>query len=168
MINSLYKKSRLIIFSLLIIVIVVYLIYLFFIKSTVIETTNNAYVRADITNIAPKISGFIDKVLVADNQLVKAGQPIVHIDDHDYQVALQAANANLVIAKAQYKESKAQLEEQQAIIKQAQAEVNSAKAEHGFAQQELVRYQHLVKQGGVRYKMPNRLPHKLKLLMLHY
>lgn len=142
-----YKKSRLIIFSILVVGIIFYSIYLVFIKSNVIETTNNAYVRADFTRIAPKISGFIDQVLVEDNQVVKAGQVIVHIDDHDYQVALQAAQADLSIAKAQLQEAKAQLEEQQAIIKQAEAVVNSAQAEHSFAKRELIRHQHLAKQG---------------------
>ena len=50
-----------------------------------LETTNDAYVKANSTIITPKISGYIAKVLVADNQQVKAGQFLARIDDRDFQ-----------------------------------------------------------------------------------
>ena len=47
------------------------------------QSTNDAYVSADFTLIAPKVAGFIDEVLVEDNQPVKAGQLLARIDAQD-------------------------------------------------------------------------------------
>ena len=55
------------------------------------QSTNDAYVIADYTVVAPKIAGFIKEVLVEDNQQVKAGQLLATIDARDYQAALDAA-----------------------------------------------------------------------------
>ena len=49
--------------------------------------TNDAYVKADYTTIAPQVSGLISQVLVNDNEHVDAGQVLATIDDRDYVVA---------------------------------------------------------------------------------
>jgi membrane fusion protein (multidrug efflux system) len=56
-----------------------------------LESTDDAYVKADFTTVAPKVSGYIADVLVEDNQPVKAGQVLARIDDRDYQTALAQA-----------------------------------------------------------------------------
>ncbi|MDT9136378.1 biotin/lipoyl-binding protein, partial [Escherichia coli] len=53
-----------------------------------LESTDDAYVQADSTIVAPKVSGYLRDVQVADNQPVKAGQLLATIDDRDYVVAL--------------------------------------------------------------------------------
>jgi membrane fusion protein, multidrug efflux system len=53
-----------------------------------LESTNDAYVQADYTTIAPKVSGYISAVAVEDNQQVKAGDVLARIDDRDYRTAL--------------------------------------------------------------------------------
>ncbi len=58
------------------------------------ETTNDAYVVADFTLVAPRIPGQISEVLVEDNQQVKAGQLLVRIDDRDFKAALMSAEAD--------------------------------------------------------------------------
>src|SRR5229473_2870389 len=55
-------------------------------------STDDAYVKADNTTIAPKVSGYLQEVLAKDNQRVKAGQVLARIDDRDYRVALDQAN----------------------------------------------------------------------------
>jgi membrane fusion protein, multidrug efflux system len=47
------------------------------------ETTDNAYVRADVTLVAPKVGGYVVSVEVDDNQPVDAGQVLFRIDDSD-------------------------------------------------------------------------------------
>ena len=54
-------------------------------------STDNAYVGGDIATISPKVSGYIKKVLVANNQHVKAGDPLVTLDDGDYRIAADQA-----------------------------------------------------------------------------
>ncbi len=54
-----------------------------------IETTDNAYIRGEITPISAKVSGYVAQVLVADNQPVVAGQPLVQIEDQEYLIQLE-------------------------------------------------------------------------------
>src|SRR6185503_10274411 len=60
-----------------------------------LETTDDAYVKADSTIVAPKVSGYIGEVLVADNEPVKAGQLLARIDDRDFRAALDQARADV-------------------------------------------------------------------------
>ena len=61
-------------------------------------STDDAYVKADNTTIAPKVSGYLDRVLVGDNEHVKAGQVLARIDDRDFSVALDQATLVLELA----------------------------------------------------------------------
>lgn len=61
-------------------------------------STDDAYVKADNTTIAPKVSGYLDRVLVGDNEQVKAGQALARIDDRDFRVALDQAKADVAAA----------------------------------------------------------------------
>lgn len=67
------------------------------------ESTDNAYLQGDITNISPKVSGYIVKSYVSDNQSVKAGDLLVQIDDRDYQSALAQASAHLSVVQSDVK-----------------------------------------------------------------
>ena len=65
-----------------------------------LETTDDAYVKADSTIISPKVSGYIAQVLVGDNQPVKAGQLLARIDDRDFKAALDQAHADVAASEA--------------------------------------------------------------------
>jgi membrane fusion protein (multidrug efflux system) len=111
------------------------------------ESTDDAYVKADTTVVAPKISGYLREVLVADNQLVKAGQPLARIDDRDYAVALGQAKADVAAAQAEIENVAANLDEQQAVIAQARSTVAVDKASLVFTQQDNDRYVSLARTG---------------------
>ncbi|MHA6193156.1 HlyD family secretion protein [Pseudomonas wadenswilerensis] len=111
------------------------------------QSTNDAYVSADYTVVAPKVAGFIKEVLVEDNQQVQAGQLLATLDDRDYQAALDAAQAQLLVARAQSADARATLERQAALIAQADAAVKAAQAEAAFADHEVTRYSRLAEQG---------------------
>ncbi|RTM09197.1 MAG: HlyD family secretion protein [Bradyrhizobiaceae bacterium] len=112
-----------------------------------LESTDDAYVKADSTIIAPKVSGYIAKVLVADNEPVKAGQLLARIDDRDFKAALDQARADVAAAEASVRNIDAQLELQQPIIAQSTADVAAAEANLKFAQEERARYDDLMKTG---------------------
>ena len=57
------------------------------------ETTDNAYLRADSSAVAPRVEGLITAVLVKDNQIVRAGEPLIRIDPQTYDAKVQAARA---------------------------------------------------------------------------
>jgi membrane fusion protein (multidrug efflux system) len=63
-------------------------------------STDDAYVQADNSTVAPKVSGYLDAVLVQDNQPVKAGQALAHIDDRDFRAALDQARATVEVDQA--------------------------------------------------------------------
>jgi membrane fusion protein (multidrug efflux system) len=108
-----------------------------------LESTDDAYVQADYTTIAPKVSGYIADVKVEDNQPVKAGQVLAVIDDRDFRTALDQAKADVASAKADVDNIQAQLEEQQSVIAQAQAAILSDQAGVKFAQLDYQRYRAL-------------------------
>ena len=112
-----------------------------------LETTDDAYVKADSTIIAPKVSGYISDVLVADNEKVKAGQLLARIDDRDFRTALKQAQADVAASEAAVKNLNAQIELQEPLIQQQAAEVDGAEANLKFAQQERARYDELMKSG---------------------
>ncbi|VIO77153.1 putative multidrug resistance protein EmrK [Bradyrhizobium ivorense] len=112
-----------------------------------LESTDDAYVKADTTIIAPKVSGYIARVLVTDNQPVKAGQLLAEIDDRDYRTALNQARADVDAADAAVRNLDAQLALQQPVIDQSKADVTAAEANLKFAQEEQARYDGLMKSG---------------------
>jgi len=112
-----------------------------------LETTDDAFVKADSTIIAPKVSGYISEVLVSDNEPVKAGQLLAKIDDRDFRTALNQARADVAASEAAVKNLDAQIELQEPLIQQQAAEVDAAEANLKFAQQERTRYDDLMKSG---------------------
>src|ERR1700754_5133023 len=103
-------------------------------------STDDAYVKADNTTIAPKVSGYLTDVMVGDNEHVKAGQVLARIDDRDFKVALDQAKADVQAAEAAITSKKAQLDVQQAVIEAAKATVEVDNATRTFAVQENKRY----------------------------
>jgi membrane fusion protein (multidrug efflux system) len=110
-------------------------------------STSDAYVQADNTTIAPKVSGYIAAVLVADNEPVKAGQILARIDDRDFKVALEQAKADVAAASAAIANKQASLVAQQSIIEGAQATITVDQASETFAEQDNKRYASLAATG---------------------
>jgi membrane fusion protein (multidrug efflux system) len=110
-------------------------------------STDDAYVKADNTTVAPKVSGYISEVLVGDNEPVKAGQVLARIDARDFRVALDQAKADVIAAEAAVTSKRAQLEVQQAVIAAARATLDVDTAAQTFAGQENKRYSDLAKTG---------------------
>src|ERR1700744_5793197 len=63
------------------------------------ETTDDAYVGADATVLAPQVRGLVAEVLVKDNQAVKAGELLVKIDPEEFDARVAAARADLANAE---------------------------------------------------------------------
>jgi len=110
-------------------------------------STDDAYVKADNTTVAPKVSGYLHEVLVGDNERVRAGQVLARIDERDFNVALDQAKADVAAAHAAIASKQAQLGVQQAVIDAAKATVDVDKATVTFAAQENKRYTDLAATG---------------------
>jgi membrane fusion protein (multidrug efflux system) len=110
-------------------------------------STDDAYVQADNITIAPKVSGYLADVLVADNETVKVGQILARIDDRDYQVALDQARADVAAAQAAIASKRAAIDAQQSLIESAKATILVDQAAETFAGQESKRYSDLAATG---------------------
>ena len=111
------------------------------------ESTDDAYVQADVVTIAPKVTGYLATVSVADNQPVKAGDVLAVIDQRDYQVAVDQAKADVAVAQAAIGSIKAQLDEQNALIDEANATIKADEATAVYAEQNNQRFGTLAKTG---------------------
>ena len=111
------------------------------------ESTDDAFVAARSFSIAPKVGGYVTDVSVTDNQHVTAGQLLARIDERDYKIAVDQAQAQVAAATANIANIVAQIESQKAQIDQAKAQLDQAEAQLKFAQQEAARAQDLAQKG---------------------
>ncbi|HLN22678.1 MAG TPA: biotin/lipoyl-binding protein, partial [Patescibacteria group bacterium] len=73
------------------------------------ETTDDAFIDADVVQIAPRVSGTVAVLHFTDNQWVEAGALLVEIDPRDAAAQLASAQANLEVAQAQQQAAAADL-----------------------------------------------------------
>ena len=96
--------------------------YNYWVDGRFMISTDDAYVQADMAFISPKISGYVDQVKVSDNQQVKAGDPLLVVDDGDYKIAVAQAEAQITTLSRTLDRIDAQTEAARASLKQAQAQ----------------------------------------------
>lgn len=107
------------------------------------EETDNAQVDADISPVLARVGGYVKEIRFADNQLVKAGDTLVILDDRDYKIRLQQAEAALASAKQAVNVSKYAVFETRSNIATAQANVQAAKVKVWKATEDYNRYKNL-------------------------
>ncbi|MBS7780848.1 HlyD family secretion protein [Acidovorax sp. CCYZU-2555] len=112
-------------------------------------STDNAYVRGQVTVLAPQVNGYVTEVLVHDYEHVTVGQPLVHIDTRSYEAALAQAQAQLANARAQLANSAQTQSQNQAGLQVRQATLAAAQAEAERARAELQRVEELAARGSV-------------------
>jgi membrane fusion protein, multidrug efflux system len=112
-----------------------------------IESTDDAYVKADSTLVAPKVSGYIAQVLVNDNEAVKQGQILALIDDRDLRTALREAQASVAAATAAVTNLGAQLTAQDSRVREAQADLVVAENSTELARHNDARRREMAKVG---------------------
>ncbi|MGN6691320.1 MAG: HlyD family secretion protein [Sphingopyxis sp.] len=120
------------------------------------ESTDNAYLQADSSEVAPRVGGLVTAVLVKDNQVVRAGDPLVRIDVRDYDSRVMAAEAAVADADAQVATARATLAslgaEQKlaaAHIRAMNTQIAAADAEYARAAADRKRYEALLVDGFV-------------------
>ncbi|GAB5097138.1 HlyD family secretion protein [Caballeronia sp. LP006] len=112
-----------------------------------IETTDDAYLKADSVTVAPKVSGYVTEVLVADNQTVAAGAPVARLDTRQYQAQLDQAKATLDARAADILRAEAEVKQQQANAEQAKAQAEVSRVSLRQAEADVRRYEPLAASG---------------------
>ncbi|WP_231712504.1 HlyD family secretion protein [Vineibacter terrae] len=109
------------------------------------QTTDNAYVRGDITPLSAKVEGIVRAVPVNDFQVVKAGELLVEIVDDDYRARLAQAEADVLAAEASIDNIKARKAMQKRQLDEAEEQINAIKADVERSRLEAERQRELVK-----------------------
>ncbi|MES2543886.1 MAG: HlyD family secretion protein [Bacteroidota bacterium] len=116
------------------------------------EETDDAQIEKNMNPIIPRVSGYVTKVFVKDNDFVKKGDTLFTIDNNDYLVKLEDAKAALASAEGSYAVSKADVGSALASVSVSDANIlsaggniESAKIRLGRASDDFVRYENLYK-----------------------
>jgi membrane fusion protein (multidrug efflux system) len=111
------------------------------------QKTDDAYVSAHYSLVAPRVGGQVAEILVNDNQAVHAGQLLLVLDDRDFQSSLAQARAALASDQARVAQADTQIERQPAMIAQSMAQVASARARLELSVSNARRYDNLAATG---------------------
>jgi membrane fusion protein (multidrug efflux system) len=127
-------------------------------------TTDNAYLKADDTVVAPRVKGHVAQVLVADNQVVQAGQVLVRLDPEEYAARVAGARGDLALAEASVAQAQAALTRlgsesalAAASVREAQTGIRASDAQAARAQADWDRYDSLLKTGWVPRRDADRV-----------
>jgi membrane fusion protein, multidrug efflux system len=118
-----------------------------FTEGRYIESTDNAYIQGDIAVLGPRIEGDVAAIKVADNQRVRAGDPLILLDPADWRARLAQVVASASEATAAVETAQRQVAQQQATIDVAQAAISQAQAEQTRASADATRSGSLVSGG---------------------
>ena len=114
------------------------------VSSSALQSTDDAYLQADTTPLAAKVPGYVSRVLVQDFQRVHGGDALVEIVDNDYRAQLDQAQANVAAAGAAIENIEQQKRLQETLITQAEAEIASSEADVTRYHLETARQQNLL------------------------
>lgn len=130
--RPLYRRPAFMIAALVVLVIAAAIGINYWLYARSHEGTDDAFIDAHVTPISPKVSGYVAKVHVSANQLVKKGDLLVEIDPRDYQAKLDQAKAALSAGEARLKEAQTGVEltraNSRASVQQASGTVQQARA----------------------------------------
>ncbi|WP_077966266.1 HlyD family secretion protein [Ensifer adhaerens] len=111
------------------------------------QSTDNAYLRADIAPISAQVAGTIRRVAVHDFQRVRIGDLLAEIDPSEYQAKVTRASAAVAAGEAAIRNVDSRLRLQQCLIAQAEAGISAIEADRDRAQAEHARQAALTRDG---------------------
>jgi membrane fusion protein, multidrug efflux system len=142
------RPTVLVIGGVILVLLAIGILY-YWITTRNIESTDDAYTDGRAITIAPQVSGIVVSLDVTDNQFVKKGQPLIHIDPRQYRIDREQAEGALATAQAQYRGQQFGLEIAKknfpAQLEQAKAQLENAKAVRERAQADFERQKALPK-----------------------
>lgn len=141
--GGLAQHPIVIIVGVIVLVVAIIGAILFWLNARNYQSTDDAFVDTHIVRLAPQIAGRVTQVLVTDNQLVQAGQPVATLDSADVQTKVAQADAQRAQAESQVDNARVQISVNQAAYQQSLADVAAAQAQADNAARDLARYRAL-------------------------
>ncbi len=92
------------------------------------RSTENAYINADVVNVAPQVSGRVTNVYIRDNQHVRKGDPLFDIDPQPFVIALSRAQADMALARQAERQDKAEISVARAQVSQTESDLANARS----------------------------------------
>lgn len=117
------------------------------IHSTYFQSTDDAFVEGRLITVAPRVAGPVVKLLVDDNDEVKAGDLLIEIDSKYYEIKLQQAEAKLAQAKAQLNVNENDVEKNLSDLTVTSEDVDSTRSKLDFAKKDYKKYEDMYKAG---------------------
>ncbi|MGB8516636.1 MAG: HlyD family secretion protein [Gallionella sp.] len=121
-----FANKKLLVITALLLVLLGGLAYVYLTQDT--RNTENAYINADVVNVAALVSGRVIAVHVKDNQTVRKGDALFEIDPEPYAIALQRAQADLALARQSARQDNAEVALARAQIGQTEGDINNARS----------------------------------------
>lgn len=118
-----HKKK--IIIALVIVALIAGLSFAYFARLS--RSTENAYINADVVNVAAQVSGRVIAVYVKDNQHVHKGDALFDIDPEPFSIALERAQADLALARQSARQDNAEVAAARALVSQAESDLANAR-----------------------------------------
>lgn len=109
------------------------------------RSTENAYISADVVNVASQVAGRITRVHVKDNQYVHKGDALFDIDPAPFNIALAKAQADLALATQSARQDNAEIGAARAQVAQIESDLANARSSHA-RNKELVAQNYLTQQ----------------------
>jgi membrane fusion protein (multidrug efflux system) len=135
------RRARVIIIVLALLILIAGVVAYYIVFVEPYESTDDAFIDGYVTYISPRVSGPVLRLLIRDNEWVNEGDPLLEIDDRDYQTELAQATANLATAKSRVAEAKTVITVDQAKADEQKAAVVSAEAIAERAEADRRRYE---------------------------
>jgi membrane fusion protein (multidrug efflux system) len=135
------RRALFIIVALAVVILIASVVAYYIVFVAPYETSDDAFIAGNVTFISARVSGPVVRLLTDDNRRVKAGDPLLEIDEQDYQTQMAQARANLVSAKDRVLQARMQITVDQAKADQQQAAVAGVQAVADRAEADRVRYQ---------------------------
>lgn len=141
-----YKKKRVVVPAITAVVLFI-LGIIAAVHANFYQSTDDAFVEGRLVTVAARVSGPVVKLIVDDNDDVKAGDLLAEIDPTDYEVKLHQAEAKLEEAKAELNVTQKEVEKGSANVRQSVEDVSSAQSRMDFAQSDYSRYEKMYSAG---------------------
>jgi len=126
------------------------------------ETTDNAYLKANIVLISPKVQGYVTELALDDNQVVHQGDVLVSIDDREYRARVAQAKARMKAQVAHIESLVAMKVVQKARIESAKADIVAARARREQLNKDLRRFKNLIRRGSATTQSLDNIQSKFK------
>jgi membrane fusion protein (multidrug efflux system) len=150
-----YKRPLVIIIVSAVLLVAIIGAILYWLHARHFVSTDDAYIDGHVVQIAPQVPAPVTALHINDNQLVHKGDLMVELDETDYQVALEQAQAQLATSQGRLAQAQAQIESAHASVSQATAEVNAAQVSLDNATRDLQRYETVDERARSRQQLDN-------------